>query len=100
MVSSQFTDTTGYKQPSNVKEGERFFIKLQESGPPGHPLEVYDKSRECHFYICPGTPGFDALTEVVNSESFWYGHKTFIMASFDAQGMCTVYPGITTLKRW
>ena len=92
-------DGDGYRKPSNVRVGEQFYIKVQGGGPQ-MPLMIYDKSRECSFSVNPGTPGFEELRKAVNAEPTWQGRKTYVTASFDNQGRCTVYPGITSIKKW
>lgn len=89
----------GYRKPSSVAVGEKFFIKVQGGGPT-MPLMIYDKSRECNFGLNPGDVGFDDLRQAVNREPAWQGRKTFVAACFDAEGNCTVYPGENTIKKW
>ena len=89
----------GYRKPSNVKVGEKFYIKVQGGGPM-MPLMIYDKTRECSFDVPPGSPGFEELRKAVNAEPTWSGRKTFVMASFDAKGQCSVYPTMTSMKMW
>eukprot|EP00539_Tryblionella_compressa_P009458 CAMPEP_0178783456 /NCGR_PEP_ID=MMETSP0745-20121128/3697_1 /TAXON_ID=913974 /ORGANISM="Nitzschia punctata, Strain CCMP561" /LENGTH=198 /DNA_ID=CAMNT_0020440973 /DNA_START=9 /DNA_END=605 /DNA_ORIENTATION=- len=90
---------SGYRKPSNVQVGEKFYIKVQGGGPQ-MPLMIYDKSRECSFSVSPNSPGFEELRKAVNAEPTWQGRKTFVMASFDSKGVCTVYPSITSMKKW
>jgi hypothetical protein len=97
--SAPTAEGVGYRKPYNVSIGEQFYIKVQ-GGSPQMPLLIYDKSRECQFDVQPGTPGFEELRKAVNAEPTWQGRKTFVTASFDAQGKCTVYPGITSIKTW
>ena len=91
--------TSGYKKPSSVAVHQRFDLKIQGNGP-NAPLMVYDKTRECNFMVSPGTRGFQELWQAVKAEPTWQGRKTFVEASFDANGNCIVYPGMTSVKKW
>jgi hypothetical protein len=89
----------GFRQPSSVRVGEKFYVKVQGSSI-HTPLMVYDQSRECNFEVFPGEKGFTEMLQAVNDEPTWGGRKTFIMTSFDEKGLCTVYPGMTSIKTW
>jgi len=87
----------GYKKPRSVAVGEKFYLKVQGGGPI-MPLMIYDKSRECNFSLHPGQSGFEELRRAVNAEPTWHGRKTYVMASFNEQGICTAFPTETTVK--
>ncbi|CAB9510601.1 expressed unknown protein [Seminavis robusta] len=80
---------SGYRKPVNVRVNEKFDIKVQAIS---HrvPLAIYDKSRHCNFEVAPGSPGFDELLQAAQAEPTWQGRKTFVTASFDAEGNCSV----------
>jgi hypothetical protein len=88
-----------YRRPDNIEVGEQFYIKVQQSGP-RHPLVVYDKSRQCQFIIKPEDKGFHELYGKVLQQTASNGTKTYLKASFDASGNCTVYLGTSTLRTW
>ena len=89
----------GYRKPSNVAVGERFYIKVQGNGPKA-PLMVYDKTREFNITVAPGSRGHEQLWKAVKAEPTWQGRKTFVEASFDIEGNCIVYPGKTSIRKW
>lgn len=99
MVTPAEPEGSGYRKPSNVALDEHFDIKVQ-GGSPAMPLMIYDKSRECNFTLHPGERGFDELRQAVNNEPTWNGRKTFVLAQFDADGNCMVFPGCTSVKKW
>lgn len=61
---------------------------------------IYDKSRECQFDYSRGQPGYAEMLEKVKEEKAFGGKKTYLEASFDESGNCTVYLGTATLKKW
>lgn len=92
-------EASGYRKPRSVGIGEQFDLKVQGNGN-DCPLMIYDKSRECNFSVDPGGSGFGELLQAVRAEPTWQGRKTFVAASFDSQGVCTVYPGLTSIHKW
>lgn len=88
-----------YQKPDNVAVDERFYVKVQGEGL-HQPLVVYDKSRQCQFCVMPGQRGFNEIFAKVKAEKAADGKKTFVEASFDSEGNCTVYPGRTSIKPW
>ena len=92
-------EASGYTKPRGVDIDEKFDLKVQGNGN-DCPLMIYDKSRECNFKIDPGDAGFDELLQAVRAEPTWQGRKTFVAASFDDRGVCTVYPGLTSIHKW
>ena len=95
----QQKESAGYTKPSNVNVDEKFVVKVQGSGSMA-PLMVYDKSREFNITVSPESPGFGELLKAIKAEPTWQGRKTFVAASFDADGNCTVYPGLTSIHKW
>ena len=89
----------GFRKPSNVAIGQMFYLKVQGNGPQS-PLMIYDETRACNFYYEPRQSGFQEIYNSVSAEPTWQGRKTYIKASFDADGKCTVYPGLTSIKKW
>jgi hypothetical protein len=90
----------GYKKPRGIKANEKFFIKLQCCND-SQPIMVYDESRYCEFFIDPGTSGFKEIVREIRKENSWSGMKTFMKASFDENGDCTVYPASATPRfKW
>lgn len=61
-------------------------------------LLIYDKTRRCMFEYAPGMPGFEEMRQKVAVEPAFQGRKTYMKASFDSSGVCTVYP--TTATSW
>jgi hypothetical protein len=96
--SGQAQQAGKYQRPSNAKNNERFYIKVQYSQ--NGPLLVYDKTRSCCFYILPNQTGYQELTAKVLAQTACNGLKSYFQASFDVEGVCTVYPGTSTLKQW
>jgi len=62
------------------------------------PIMVYDKTRTCDFTISPGQPGFKEVLTEMKEEMAWGGRKTFMKASFDDSGACTIYPATAGVK--
>lgn len=88
-----------YRAPDNVKVGEKFWIKVQNTPTQGAPLCVYDKTRVCQFIYGPG-PGYNELDAKVRAEKGACGRKTHFQASFDSNGDMTVYTKTAELKSW
>jgi hypothetical protein len=86
-----------YQKPRNVKCNEQFVIKVQGNGDQ-FPIMVYDQTRFCSFDLCPGQPGFKEVLAEIRNEPAWQGRKTFMKASFDENGACTVYPSTAGVK--
>ena len=98
-ASAPSRDTEGYRRPNHVAVGETFYVKVQGGGP-AMPLMIYDETRQCSFSYPPELLGFNQMREKVNAEPAFQGRKTYMKASFDSNGDCTVYPGTATLKKW
>ena len=92
------TPEGSYRRPDHAAVGEQFYIKVQAL--PGHPLLIYDKSRQCHFSYPPNLRGYREMYSAAVGERATNGTKAYVKASFDANGNCTVYPGTTSLKTW
>ena len=96
-MSSGSTSKGGaYRIPTGVSPGEKFVVKVQGGG--RMPIMVYDESRTCNFVIDYGAPGFKEVLCEMEKESAWNGRKTFMKASFDASGDCTIYPSTAGVK--
>jgi len=94
------TRSKGFQKPSSVAVGEEFYIKVQCGMTKDVELFIYDKTRECDFLFPPGNPGFDELFAAARADKASQGRKTYVKASFDAEGNMTVWPGFTTVKTW
>lgn len=86
-----------FQKPKDVKFNEQFVIKCQGNSNKC-PIMIYDQSRVCMFEIEPGQKGFKEVLAEIHSEPAWQGRKTFMKASFDANGCCTVYPATAGVK--
>jgi hypothetical protein len=93
------TEADGYRKPTGVGVDENFDIKVQ-CADAWSPLMLYDKSREFNISVNPGSPGFSELVEACSAEPTWQGRKTFVAASFDESGNCTVYPHVRSIHEW
>lgn len=93
------TEVEGYRKPRGVEINEKFDIKVQCASAIT-PLMLYDKSREFNISVDPGKPGFSELFEACRAEPAWQGRKTFVAASFDDRGNCTVYPHVRSIHKW
>ena len=89
----------GFQKPHNVAIDETFYVKVQ-GGSPIMPLMIYDETRQCFFQYPPGLKGYDELRQKVNAEPAFDGRKTYMKASFNKDGECTVYPSTATLRKW
>lgn len=92
-------NSSNYQKPRYATVNEMFDVKVQ-GGAATTPLMIYDKSREFNISVSPGKPGFEELLKAVQAEPTWQGRKAFVAASFDGEGNCTVYPGVTSMKKW
>lgn len=90
-------DQGTYRIPDGIQPHEKFVIKVQGGGDM-MPIMVYDESRTCEFTLGPGTPGFKEVLAEIRKEPAWGGRKTFMKASFDDEGNCTVYPSTAGVK--
>ena len=93
---------SGYKKPRGVKFDEKFVIKCQGNSDMT-PILIYDETRGCNFHLGPEQKGFKEILETIRNEPAWLGRKTFMKASFDESGICTVYTdraGVKTHYSW
>ena len=98
-VSSE--ETCGqYRKPDGKVAGEKFYVKVQANLNPTGPLLVYDKTRQCTFYIERNKRGYRELHDIVKAVRATNGIKSFMLASFDENEVCTIFPGSATLKKW
>eukprot|EP00804_Cyclotella_cryptica_P013918 CCRYP_002436-RA/>CCRYP_002436-RA protein AED:0.29 eAED:0.29 QI:0/-1/0/1/-1/1/1/0/523 len=86
-----------YQIPKGIQVGETFVVKVQGNTVMS-PLLIYDKTRTCEFSLYPDEPGFSQILEEVQKEKAWQGRKTFMKASFDDKGCCTIYPHTAGVK--
>ena len=86
-----------YSIPDGASPEEKFVIKVQGINDM-MPIMVYDESRTCEFSIGPKQPGFNEILTEMRKEMAWGGRKTFMKASFDDSGTCTVYPATAGVK--
>ncbi|KAL7478709.1 hypothetical protein ACHAW6_004458 [Cyclotella cf. meneghiniana] len=86
-----------YQNPKGVEVGEKFVVKVQGNTMMS-PLLIYDKTRTCEFSLYPDEPGFSQILGEVQKEKAWQGRKTFMKASFDDKGCCTIYPDTAGVK--
>mmetsp|Transcript_10421 Transcript_10421/g.12684 ORF Transcript_10421/g.12684 Transcript_10421/m.12684 type:complete len:566 (+) Transcript_10421:34-1731(+) len=86
-----------YRIPDGTGTGAQFVVKVQ-GGSETMPIMVYDKTRTCEFTIPPGQPGFKEVLTEMKKEMAWGGRKTFMKASFDDSGACTIYPATAGVK--
>lgn len=89
---------TGYKKPRGTKVDEKFVIKTQGNEDTS-PILIYDQSRTCNFFLKPHQKGFKEVLKEIRNEPAWQGRKTFMKASFDKNGVCTVYPEKAGVKK-
>lgn len=95
-------DEGSYRIPRGVKPEERFVVKVQ-GGSDMMPILVYDETRTCEFNLDPGEPGFTEVLTEMRKEMAWNGRKTFMKASFDDKGNCTIFPltaGVKAKYTW
>lgn len=98
MVSGRAHTRGTYCKPTGIKVNERFVVKIQAMGEMA-PIMVYDKSRSCEFCINPGRNGFHEIVNETQKEMTWGGKKTFMKASFDEAGNCTIYPKTAGVRK-
>jgi len=93
---------SGYKKPRGTKHNEKFVIKCQGLSD-ACPILIYDQTRTCQFDLRPEQKGFNEILQEIRNEPAWQGRKTFMKASFDKSGVCTVYPekaGVKSHYTW
>jgi hypothetical protein len=94
------TEANGtFRKPRSATVDTPFYIKIQGSGEMQNLL-IYDKSRECQFYYPPSLRGYTEMHAKVKADPAAQGRKTYMAASFDSEGNCKVYPGLTTVQPW
>ena len=96
-ITNEVTTTGTYKIPDGVEPGQKFVVKVQGADESDMIL-VYDESRTCNFRINPGEVGFKEVLTEIRKEKAWAGRKTFMKASFDESGDCTMYPATAGVK--
>mmetsp|Transcript_13369 Transcript_13369/g.20635 ORF Transcript_13369/g.20635 Transcript_13369/m.20635 type:complete len:560 (+) Transcript_13369:125-1804(+) len=99
---SNLSQESEYKKPRGKKYNEKFVIKCQ-GNEASCPLLIYDQTRTCQFYLRPEQKGFKEILQAIRNEPAWQGRKTFMKASFDKSGVCTVYPekaGVKSHYKW
>ena len=104
MHSATFSFTHGatgsggsYRLPDGTKSGELFLVKVQANNAQ-FPIMIYDETRTCQFTLHPGQPGFQEVLTETQKEMTWDGRKTFMKASFDESGQCTIFPNTAQVK--
>ena len=93
---------TRYQKPEGVEVGGKFVVSVRGTSD-REPLLICDESRTCNFEYEPSGPGHAEIWREVQKESAWDGKKTFMKASFDEEGECTIYPTTACVKnkyRW
>jgi hypothetical protein len=99
--STRKAATSGtYRRPDSVAVGEQFYIKVQALPSDTQPLLIYDKSRQFEISYPFDRRGYREMYNAARGERATNGTKTYLKASFDASGSCTVYPGTTSIKTW
>jgi len=101
-LGRNFREDAGYKKPRGTKFNEKFVIKCQGNADTS-PILIYDQTRTCQFYLKPEKKGFKEILQTIRNEPAWQGRKTFMKASFDKSGVCTVYPekaGVKSHYTW
>lgn len=64
------------------------------------PILIYDETRECMSEYQPDLVGFNEVRAAIVREPAFQGRKTYMKASFDKDGECTLYSATATLKKW
>ena len=101
-LGRNFREDAGYKKPRGTKFNEKFVIKCQGNADTS-PILIYDQTRTCQFDLKPEQKGFKEILQTIRNEFAWRGRKTFMKASFDKSGVCTVYPvkaGVKSHYTW
>ena len=100
MFSTNFSETRPqgtYRKPTGVAFNELFVLKIQANTHVS-PILIYDETRTCQFNLNPGEPGFQEVLIETQKEKAWDGRKTFMRASFDESGYCTIFPHTAQVK--
>lgn len=95
-TSGQLSEDS-YCKPRGVNVDEKFVVKIQVITEQ-HDIMVYDKTRTCQFAISPQQECFKPIFTETRKEQAWNGRKTFMKASFDNDGICTIYPKTAGVK--
>mmetsp|Transcript_21747 Transcript_21747/g.33183 ORF Transcript_21747/g.33183 Transcript_21747/m.33183 type:complete len:252 (+) Transcript_21747:148-903(+) len=101
-LGRNFREDVGYKKPRGTKFNEKFVIKCQGNADTS-PILIYDQTRTCQFSLKPEKKGFKEILQTIRNEPAWQGRKSFMKASFDKSGVCTVYPekaGVKSHYTW
>ncbi|KAL3935039.1 MAG: hypothetical protein SGBAC_009364 [Bacillariaceae sp.] len=91
------TTSDSFRKPRGVLFDAKFVVKVQAMNDTA-PMMIYDESRTCQFNYKSSGPGFREVYEAVHNEPTWDGKKTFMKASFNKAGECTLYPATAGVK--
>jgi hypothetical protein len=91
-----------FQKPSYVAFDEPFTIKIERFDQPRQLLHLHDKELECDFYIGQrsATSSFDKLLDKIKTEPAFVGTCAYLVASFDKNGMCSVFLNRRKVKTW
>mmetsp|Transcript_37115 Transcript_37115/g.90220 ORF Transcript_37115/g.90220 Transcript_37115/m.90220 type:complete len:554 (+) Transcript_37115:78-1739(+) len=95
LLSDQFG--THYQKPDGVKVREKFVVSAQAFSNTV-PVFIRDQSGTCQFQYKITGPGYSEIWKELEQETAFCGRKTFMKASFDEAGECTMYPSTACVK--
>ncbi|CAJ1959821.1 unnamed protein product [Cylindrotheca closterium] len=99
MTSSGSLDFFGdsYVKPIEIQNGQKFVVAVQIN-PDTKSLMIFSVCDGCQFQYHSTGPGYYTIVKEVQKEAAWDGCKTYMKASFDANGDCTMYPTTACVK--
>jgi ankyrin repeat protein len=95
--SSGNQTSASYRKPDGVTHDELFLVKVQINTSKSSVL-IYDETRGCQFTVRQKQHGFQEVVTETQKEKAWDGRKTFMRASFDEAGICTIFPHTAQIK--
>jgi hypothetical protein len=95
-------------KPSNIAVDETFTVKIeliaQSRDDDTHVLHIYDKTVECDFVLKLNDASIETkyltLLNKVKGEFVTAGTAAYLAASFDSNGVCSIYVNRRKVRTW
>lgn len=91
---------TAFRRPSHVGVNESFTVKVECLKGEKNSILICDRTRECEFCIRSEHKAYKKLLAKVLSDKVTAGTRTYVSASFDRKGYCSLFMNQTKRKTW
>lgn len=106
--STRSEKNSNFEKPSHVAFDETFTVKvelIEQARDVGtHLIHIYDKTVECDFEVklndASSTTKYARLLEKVKGEFVTAGTAVYLAASFDNEGVCSIYINRRKVRTW